>query len=142
MLEARDKRFLALVVVSLFTLLLFWVGDHAAIAAKTTTYRGTPHRDVIRTGNGGWQVTYGRGGNDSLHGGRGTDLIHGNAGNDAIWTGSGGAKEAAWGGRGNDRINDWASGESPGYLNGGPGHDVCIGDKHDVFISCEVIRWK
>jgi len=138
----KDRKFyLALVVAGIVLLALLWIGDKAT-AAKITTFRGTPHRDVIRTGNGGWQITYGLGGNDSLHGGRGTDLIHGGRGNDRVWTGSGGAKEAAWGGRGNDRINDWASGESPGYLNGGPGHDVCIGDKHDTFISCEVIRWK
>jgi Ca2+-binding RTX toxin-like protein len=139
----KDRRpfwLAALVTLALGAWLLAFVAP--AGAAKITTYRGTPHRDVIRTGNGGWQEAWGLGGNDSLHGGRGTDLMHGGRGNDRIWTGAGGAKEAAWGGRGNDRINDWASGESPGYLNGGPGRDVCIGDKHDTFISCEVVRWK
>lgn len=113
-----------------------------ALAAKVTTFTGTPQADYIRTGNGGWQVTYALGGNDSLHGGRGTDIMYGQGGDDRIWTGSGGAKEAAYGGRGNDRINDWRSGESPGYLDGGPGHDVCVGDKHDTFVSCERVIWK
>jgi len=113
-----------------------------AHAAKITTVYGTSGDDVIHTGNGGWQVTYGLGGNDHLGGGRGTDIMYGNSGNDRIWTGPGGAKEAAYGGRGNDLINDWHSGESPGLLDGGPGHDKCIGDKHDVFISCERVIWR
>jgi len=113
-----------------------------ANAAKITTVRGTQHRDVIRTGNGGWTVIRGLGGNDALHGGNGIDIVYGGPGNDHIWTGSGGAPEAAYGGRGNDVIHDWWSGKHPGLLNGGPGHDKCVGTKNTTYVSCEHIIWR
>ncbi len=103
---------------------------------------GTEKRDIIFTHNGGLTTVYALGGNDHVGGGRGTDIIYGGRGDDGLWTGSGGAKEAAYGGPGDDRINDWRSGESPGYLNGGPGHDVCVGDKQDTFVNCERIVFK
>lgn len=140
-MRTKDRRFIVVLGALLLAMVSLWWLDGAQ-AAKVTTFRGTPQRDVIHTGNGGLQVTYGLGGNDHLGGGRGTDIMYGGSGDDGIWTGAGGAKEAAYGGRGNDRINDWRSGESPGYLNGGPGHDVCVGDKHDTFISCERVIWK
>ena len=130
------KKFIVLISMAFVAL------SGVAYAAQTTTVRGTQHRDVIRTGNGGETIVYGLGGNDSLHGGRGTDIMYGGRGDDRVWTGAGGAKEVAYGGPGNDRINDWWSGESPGYLNGGRGRDVCVGDKHDTFISCEKVIWK
>lgn len=141
-MQARTKTIVTVLVAMVLVALAIGIAARAASAAKVTTFTGTPQHDYIRTGNGGWQVTYALGGNDSLHGGRGTDIMYGQGGRDHIWTGSGGAKEAAYGGRGNDRINDWRSGESPGLLNGGPGHDVCVGDKHDRFISCERVIWK
>lgn len=114
-----------------------------AHASGHSTVVGTQHRDVIAVHNGGFTVVWGLGGDDKLTGGRGTDILHGGRGNDVLHTGSGGAKEAAYGGRGRDRIFDWESGESPGYLNGGAGrHDVCVGDKHDTFVRCERIRFK
>lgn len=103
--------------------------------------RGTPGNDRIHTGNGS-QAIYGLAGNDRIGAGRGIDYVYGGRGRDRVFTGSGGAPEKAFGGPGNDVINDFRSGESPGYLNGGRGHDKCVGDKHDTFISCEVIVWK
>lgn len=120
---------------------LLLVGITSAAAAHTSIVRGTSHADRIHTYNGS-QTIYGLGGNDVLRGGRGIDVIYGGRGDDKVWTGSGGAPERAYGGPGNDLINDFKSGESRGYLNGGPGHDVCVGDKHDTFVSCEVIEWR
>ena len=59
---------------------------------------------------------------------------------DVLTTGKGGATEAAYGGRGDDVLKDFASGQSPGLLVGGPGRDRCIGDKLDTFRGCEVVK--
>ena len=79
---------------------------------------------------------------DTLRGGRGPDIIKGLGGDDVIWTGKGGPGDKAYGGTGNDRLHNWASGNSPGLLNGGPGRDKCVGDFHDTFRNCEVIRYR
>lgn len=141
------KAFIAFVIAIVFAVIsgvfaIIALTANDASGAQARTIVGTEHHDVIHTGNGGLTITWGLGGNDHLGGGRGTDIMHGGRGDDRIWTGSGGAKEAAFGGRGNDRLNDWRSGESPGYLNGGSGHDVCVGDKHDTFVRCERVVFK
>jgi Ca2+-binding RTX toxin-like protein len=113
----------------------------SAIAAHTTVVRGTRHADHITTGNGS-QTVYGLAGADRIETGKGSDVVYGGAGADLITTGKGGANEAVFGGRGNDRIHDTVSGQHPGYLNGGPGHDVCVGTKNTTYVSCEVVRWR
>src|SRR6266508_3443411 len=91
-------------------------------------------------GMNGSQIICGRGGADRINGGKGSDIIYGGLGDDVLTTGKGGATEAAYGGPGNDVLKDFASGQSPGLLVGGPGRDRCIGDKHDTFRRCEVIK--
>lgn len=125
-------------LVGAFALFALIVLASAAMAAHQEVVRGTNHADRIHTGNGN-QTIYARGGNDRVGAGRGNDILYGGKGNDVLFTGKGGAKEAAYGGAGNDRLNDWASGQSPGTLVGGRGRDTCIGDKHDIFRSCERI---
>jgi Ca2+-binding RTX toxin-like protein len=110
-----------------------------AAQAESTVVTGTSGGDVI-TGMNGAQIVYGRGGGDRINGGRGPDVLYGGLGDDRLTTGKGGATEAAYGGRGSDVIKDFASGQSPGKLVGGPGHDRCIGDKHDTFRGCEVVK--
>ncbi len=111
----------------------------AAVASNPTVVTGTGRGDHI-AGMNGPQIIYGRGGDDRINGGRGPDVIWGGIGDDRLTTGKGGATEAAHGGPGNDVLKDFASGQSPGLLAGGKGHDRCIGDKHDTFRSCEVIK--
>ncbi|HYU94531.1 MAG TPA: hypothetical protein VEN95_13795 [Actinomycetota bacterium] len=110
-----------------------------AQASNPTVVTGTTRGDRI-LGMNGPQTIYGRGGADRINGGKGPDIIYGGLGDDVLTTGKGGATEAAYGGPGNDVLKDFASGQSPGLLVGGPGRDRCIGDKHDTFRRCEVIK--
>ena len=115
------------------------VADQAAQASNPRVVTGTTQGDQIQ-GMNGPQIIYGRGGADRINGGKGPDIVYGGLGDDVLTTGKGGATEAAYGGQGNDVLKDFASGQSPGLLKGGPGHDRCIGDKLDTFRSCEVIK--
>jgi Ca2+-binding RTX toxin-like protein len=115
------------------------VAGSAAQASNATVVTGTTRGDRIQ-GMNGPQIIYGRGGADRINGGKGPDILYGGLGDDVLTTGKGGATEAAYGGRGNDVLKDFASGQSLGLLAGGPGRDLCIGDKHDTFRSCEVIK--
>jgi Ca2+-binding RTX toxin-like protein len=110
-----------------------------AEASNATVVTGTTRGDRIE-GMNGPQIIYGRGGADRINGGKGPDIIYGVQVDDILTTGKGGASEAAYGGRGNDVLKDFASGQSLGTLVGGPGRDLCIGDKHDTFRGCEVIK--
>jgi hypothetical protein len=115
------------------------VAGPVAGASNPTVVTGTTKGDQI-AGMTGPQTIYGRGGADRINGGKGPDIIYGGLGDDVLTTGNGGATEVAYGGKGDDVLKDFASGQSPGRLVGGPGSDVCIGDKHDTFRSCEVIK--
>lgn len=114
-------------------------GGLAAQASSPTVVKGTADDDVI-AGMTGPQIIYGRRGDDRINGGKGPDVIYGGRGDDRLTTGKGGATEAAYGGPGNDVLKDYASGQSGGLLRGQRGHDVCIGDKHDIFLGCEVVK--
>jgi len=115
------------------------VAGPVAEASNPTVVTGTSQGDQIQ-GMNGPQIIYGRGGDDQINGGKGPDIVYGGLGDDVLTTGKGGATEAAYGGRGDDVLKDFASGQSPGLLVGGPGHDLCIGDKLDAFRGCEVIK--
>src|SRR5436309_13475396 len=108
------------------------VAGQVAQASNPTVVTGTT-RGARNDGMNGSQIVYGRGGADRINGGRGPDIIYGGLGDDVLTTGKGGATEAAYGGPGNDVLKDFASGQSPGLLVGGPGRDRCVGDKHDTF---------
>lgn len=126
---------LALVVGAILASPLGGLAAHAA----STVVKGTTKADSIG-GMNGPQVIYGRAGDDRINGGKGPDVIYGGGGADRLTTGKGGATEAAYGGPGDDLLKDYASGQSPGLLKGGPGRDRCIGDKHDTFRGCEVVK--
>jgi hypothetical protein len=115
------------------------VAGPVAEASNPTVVTGTSQGDQIQ-GMNGPQIIYGRGGDDQINGGKGPDIVYGGLGDDDLTTGKGGATEAAYGGRGDDVLKDFASGQSPGLLVGGKGRDECIGDKLDTFRSCEVIK--
>jgi RTX calcium-binding nonapeptide repeat (4 copies) len=115
------------------------VAGPVAEASNPTVVTGTSQGDQIQ-GMNGPQIIYGRGGDDQINGGKGPDIVYGGVGDDVLTTGKGGATEAAYGGLGDDVLKDFASGQSPGFLKGGPGRDLCIGDKLDTFLSCEVIK--
>jgi Ca2+-binding RTX toxin-like protein len=112
----------------------------ASVSAAAEPIVGTEGPDRLAGGNGP-DLIQGLGGDDRLNGNHGPDVADGGPGNDVIWTGKGGPGDEAYGGPGNDRLNNWSSGSAPGLLDGGDGRDVCIGDKHDTFVSCEVIRF-
>jgi len=132
----KGRMGVAFVAVAVLAIVL---GGLAAQAESPTVVTGTPMGDHI-TGMNGGQIIYGRGGDDVINGGRGPDVLFGGLGDDRLTTGKGGATEAAYGGRGNDLLKDYASGQSAGLLVGGPGRDICIGDKHDTFQGCEVVK--
>jgi len=132
----RGRMGMAFVAVAVLAVPL---GGLVAEAESPTVFTGTTKGDIIG-GMNGPQIIYGRGGDDRINGGRGPDVIYGGLGDDRLTTGKGGATEAAYGGRGNDVLKDFASGQSTGTLVGGPGRDRCIGDKHDTFRGCEVVK--
>jgi Ca2+-binding RTX toxin-like protein len=130
-----------LVCASVFVLALAITGTvHAD--PKTTTVRLTQGNDVYYAPHGGHYLIRALAGDDVVHAGTGPDIVRGGPGNDRLWTGKGGPGDQVFGGPGNDRIHNWGSGESPGLLVGGPGHDVCVGDPHDTFRGCEVIKFR
>jgi Ca2+-binding RTX toxin-like protein len=137
-MKAKHWNGLAGGAVAALTVGALLIGPVAA-ASNPTVVMGTPKADHI-AGMNGAQIIWGLGGNDVINGGRGPDILHGGPGDDVLTTGKGGATEAAFGGPGDDVLKDYSSGQSHGLLAGGEGHDVCIGDKHDTFRSCEVIE--
>jgi Ca2+-binding RTX toxin-like protein len=91
------------------------------------------------TGNNGPDTVKGGRGDDFVSGGKGPDIVKGGRGDDIVWTGKSGPGDKGYGGRGNDVVNNFGSGDSPGLLDGGPGTDKCRGDEHDTYVSCEII---
>lgn len=83
-------------------------------------------------------VIIGTNGDDHLTGGNSPDIIKGRGGNDSIWGNKG--PDRMFGGLGRDSLHGFGSGNTKDYLNGGPGRDICVGTRHDTFVSCEVIR--
>jgi Ca2+-binding RTX toxin-like protein len=112
-----------------------------ALATHYTTVVGTPGNDRIVAGPQPQEVL-GKQGDDFLVGGKSPDVVRGGPGDDRIWTGMGGVPDQAYGGPGDDRLHNTASGQAGQVLDGGPGVDICSGDKHDVFIGCEVVKFR
>jgi Ca2+-binding RTX toxin-like protein len=112
-----------------------------ALATHYTTVAGTPGNDRIVAGPQPQEVL-GKQGDDFLVGGKSPDVVRGGPGDDRIWTGMGGVPDQAYGGPGDDRLHNTASGQAGQVLDGGPGVDICSGDKHDVFIGCEVVKFR
>lgn len=140
MIEIRGSSGTILRVASVAAaVIVVMLAGMAAEAKSPTIVTGTPNGDRI-DGMNGPQIFYGLGGDDRINGGKGPDVLYGGPGDDSLTTGKGGATEAAHGGPGDDLLKDFASGQSQGLLDGGPGHDRCIGDKHDAFRSCEIIE--
>lgn len=128
-------------MVIIITALLVAIPVGIALADRYTTIRGTNVGERL-DGGPGRQRVLGMGGDDFLTGGKSPDILRGGDGDDVLWTGLGGKPESAYGGRGNDKVHNHSSGESPGIVSGGPGFDRCTGDPHDTFIGCEVINYR
>jgi hypothetical protein len=82
---------------------------------------GTPQKDTIRerAGDGKRDIIRAKGAGDRIEAdryGRDADRLYGQGGNDRL---------SALDGDGDD------------YLNGGPGYDLCAGDRGDSFSQCE-----
>jgi Ca2+-binding RTX toxin-like protein len=111
-----------------------------ALATNYTIVSGTSADDRIVMGPQPQEIR-GKGGDDFLAGGKSPDILRGGPGDDKIWTGLGGVPDEAYGGPGDDRLHNHDSGQAGQLLDGGPGIDICTGDKHDTFISCEVVMF-
>ena len=111
-----------------------------AFATQYTVVSGTSGDDRIVLGPQPHEIR-GEGGDDFLAGGRSPDILRGGPGDDRLWTGLGGVPDQAYGGLGDDRLHNRDSGQVGQLLDGGPGFDICTGDKHDTFISCEVVKF-
>jgi Ca2+-binding RTX toxin-like protein len=110
-----------------------------ALATNYTPVYGTRGDDRIIAGPQPQEIL-GKGGDDFLVGGKSPDLIRGGPGDDRIWSGLGGTPDQAFGGPGDDRLHNVDSGQAGQIVDGGPGFDICSGDKHDTFIGCEVVK--
>jgi Ca2+-binding RTX toxin-like protein len=112
-----------------------------ALATHYTVVSGTSGDDRLVTGPQPQEIR-GKGGDDFLAGGKSPDILRGGPGDDRIWTGMGGVPDQAYGGPGDDRLHNHDSGQAGQVLDGGPGFDICSGDKHDTFLSCEVVKFR
>lgn len=112
--------------------------DHLRGGNGPDTVLGLAGDDRLAGNNGPDTVKGGRG-DDIVSGGKGPDIVKGGRGDDIVWTGKSGPGDKGYGGRGDDVVNNFGSGESPGLLNGGPGHDKCRGNAHDTYVGCEII---
>src|SRR6266508_2174926 len=86
-----------------------------------------------------YTAVHGTSGDDRIVAGPQPQEIHGNGGDDLLAGGK--SPDILWGGSGNDRLHNSDSGQVGQLLDGGPGFDICTGDKHDTFISCEVVKF-
>jgi hypothetical protein len=111
-----------------------------ALATHYTTVEGTPGNDRIVAGPQPQEI-HGKAGDDFLVGGKSPDIVRGGPGDDRIWTGKGGVPDQAYGGPGDDRLHNVGSGQAGQIIDGGPGYDICAGDKFDTFIGCEVVKF-
>jgi Ca2+-binding RTX toxin-like protein len=112
-----------------------------AVAVNYTIVSGTSGNDRIVAGPQPQEVR-GKRGDDFLVGGKSPDIVRGGLGDDRVWTGLGGVPDQAYGGPGDDRLRNFDSGQAGQLLDGGGGLDICTGDKHDTFISCEVVKFR
>jgi Ca2+-binding RTX toxin-like protein len=131
------RTILALFLIASASMAMF---ARPALATRYTVVSGTSGDDRIVTGPQPQEIR-GKGGDDFLAGGKSPDLLRGGPGDDRIWTGLGGVPDQAYGGPGDDRLHNHDSGQAGQVLDGGPGFDICSGDKHDTFLSCEVVKF-
>lgn len=132
------RRILALFVIASASMAMF---ARPALATHYTVVSGTSGDDRIVTGAQPQEIR-GKGGDDFLAGGKSPDILRGGPGDDRLWTGLGGVPDQAYGGPGDDRLHNHDSGQAGQLLDGGSGFDICSGDKHDTFISCEVVKFR
>ena len=112
-----------------------------ALATNYTIVYGGGADDRIEGGPGPQEIR-GKQGNDFLVGGKSPDILRGGQGDDNLWSGVGGVPDQVYGGPGDDKLNNFDSGQAGQVLDGGHGFDICTGDKHDTFVSCEVVRFR
>ena len=104
--------------------------------------RGTPGNDVIKT-FGGNDVVYGGSGNDIIEAGSGRDVARGQSGDDEVIGGNdgdtlygGGGRDGMDGEAGRDILHTTDGVRGNDSANGGPGADICHGDRRDLHRSC------
>jgi Tol biopolymer transport system component len=102
------------------------VSDEPSVQ-RTCDIVGTSRNDVLQGGPGD-DLICGLGGNDVIRGGGGNDVLLGGDGNDTLIGGNG--DDVLFGGRGNDVLRDRDG--SPDVLDGGPGADRVVADRHDT----------
>jgi Ca2+-binding RTX toxin-like protein len=112
-----------------------------ALATNYTIVYGGGGDDRIEGGPGPQEIR-GKQGDDFLVGGKSPDVLRGGQGDDNLWSGLGGVPDQVYGGPGDDKLKNFDSGQAGQVLDGGHGFDICIGDKHDTFVSCEVVEFR
>jgi Ca2+-binding RTX toxin-like protein len=97
---------------------------------------GSDQRDVICALAGGDFVDA-QGGRDDIHGNEGNDVIFGRAGNDAM-TGNLG-RDQLFGGPGRDQLLAHEDDQGGDFVDGGENTDVCVIDRGDTAVNCEIL---
>jgi hypothetical protein len=124
--------------------------DRISTGAGNDRIAGGGERDRIDGGTGHDRIDAGPG-HDDVHGGAGSDRLHGRRGNDTLLGGP--HDDVAHGGPGQDRLFDnegrdrLHGGPHTDFLSArdgdrdivdcGPGIDVAVGDRQDVYRGCE-----
>lgn len=93
-------------------------------------------RDIICALAGGDFVDA-QGGNDDIHGNEGNDVIFGRSGNDRM-TGNLG-RDSLYGGQGHDQLIANEDDQGGDFVDGGPDRDVCVVDRGDTAVNCEIL---
>src|SRR5918995_5212178 len=81
-----------------------------ALATNYTIVYGGGGDDRIEGGPGPQEIR-GKQGNDVLIGGKSPDVLRGGQGDDSLWSGLGGVPDQVYGGAGDDKPNNFDSGQ-------------------------------
>lgn len=97
---------------------------------------GSDQRDII-CARAGRDFVDGQGGNDDLYGQKDNDVLFGRAGNDRMIGNQG--RDQLRGGPGRDQLLSHEDDQGGDFVDGGPDRDVCIVDRGDTAINCEIL---
>jgi Ca2+-binding RTX toxin-like protein len=97
---------------------------------------GSDQRDVL-CGLAGDDFVDGQGGNDDLHGQEDNDALFGRAGNDRMIGNLG--RDLLVGGPGRDQLLAHTDDQGGDFVDGGDDRDVCIIDRGDTAVNCEIL---
>lgn len=136
-------------------------GDDTVYALGSGDTISSGYGNDILYGGTGWDYVVGGYGNDTLYGWKGSDWLDGGAGNDYVsgWTGDdyvdggtgddevygGVGDDSVYGFKGSDNLYGWkgtdflyaAGDDTPDWVYGGQGYDICVVGPEDTAYGCE-----